>query len=378
MTKKKSRRRSSDQAKVRYAVVGAGHIAQVAMLPAFAHARETSELVALISSDPVKRKQLARKYRLDHTGDYDELEDVLAASGADAVYVAVPNHAHRTITERALAAGAHVLCEKPMAITEADCKAMIAAAQRADRRLMIAYRLHLDRATLRAIDLAHRGKLGELRYFSSVFSHQIRAGDIRTESELGGGALYDLGPYCINAARHLFRAEPTEVSAFQVRGVDERSEEVDEMTSALLRFPGGRVAQFTVSQGAAAISNYRIVGTKGDLRVEPGFEYVDGIVHFLTRNERTKERAFPRTDQFAPQLVELSRCIRENLEPESSGDEGLADVRVLQAIARSAATGKAVTLLPHARAGRPESQRPIAKPPIAAKPRLVHASSSSS
>ncbi len=262
MTKKKSRRRSSDQAKVRYAVVGAGHIAQVAMLPAFAHARETSELVALISSDPVKRKQLARKYRLDHTGDYDELEDVLAASGADAVYVAVPNHAHRTITERALAAGAHVLCEKPMAITEADCKAMIAAAQRADRRLMIAYRLHLDRATLRAIDLAHRGKLGELRYFSSVFSHQIRAGDIRTESELGGGALYDLGPYCINAARHLFRAEPTEVSAFQVRGVDLDAQRANE---------GARVPPYrsvrTTARGAIPLhsreSGARVVGRRG-------------------------------------------------------------------------------------------------------------------
>lgn len=367
MTKaKKSGRR------VRYAVVGAGHIAQVAMLPAFAHARESAELVALVSSDAVKRKQLSRKYRIDHTGDYDELEDVLAASGAEAVYVAVPNHAHRSITERALAAGAHVLCEKPMAMTEADCKAMISAAQRAERYLMIAYRLHLDPATLRALDIARRGKLGELRYFSSVFSHQVRAGDIRTDPELGGGALYDLAPYCINAARHLFRAEPTEVFAYQVRGVDERSEEVDEMTSALLRFPEDRIAQFTVSQGASSVSTYRIVGTEGDLRVEPGFEYVDGIVHFLTRNERTKKRAFPRGDQFAPQLVELSRCILERQEPESSGDEGLADVRVLEAIARSAATGKPVQLLPHARAGRPESLRPIAKPPVA-KPRLVHA-----
>src|SRR5256885_4671955 len=111
----------TEEGRVRYAVIGAGHIAQAAVLPAFAHARENSELVALVSSNPEKRAELAKKYDLEHTGSYDELEMVLEASRADAVYVTVPNTLHRAVTERAARAQTHVLCEKPMAMNEEDC-----------------------------------------------------------------------------------------------------------------------------------------------------------------------------------------------------------------------------------------------------------------
>lgn len=361
---------------VRYAIVGAGNIAQVAMLPAFAHAKKSATLVAIVSSDPKKRKKLCKKYGVEHAGDYDELEAVLAASRTEAVYVSVPNHLHREMTERSLAAGAHVLCEKPMAMTVEDCDAMIGAAKKADKRLMIAYRLHLDRATRDATKLVSRGKIGDARYFSSTFSHQIRRGDVRTQDELGGGALFDLGPYCINAARHLFAAEPTEVFAYRIEGVDARSKEVDEATTAIMKFPDDRIAQFTVSQGAASVSSYRIVGTKGDLRVEPGFEYVDGIVHYVTVDEKTKRRAYRKSDQFAPQLEELSRCIRTGRDPESGGEEGLADVRVLAAIAESAASGKPVALAPRAPPSDP-ARSPSRRAPPVKKPKTVRAPSPS-
>jgi len=178
--------------RVRFAVVGLGHLSQVAVLPAFAHAKASCELVALVSSDPKKLRVLGKRYGVEHLGPYEGLEELIQAAEVDAVYVATPNDSHREFTERSMAAGAHVLCEKPMAMSVEDCEAMNAAAKRFNRKLMIAYRLHFEEATLRAIDTVKSGKLGELRYFSSSFSHQIRRGDIRTKAAVGGGALADV------------------------------------------------------------------------------------------------------------------------------------------------------------------------------------------
>lgn len=350
--------------RVRYAVVGVGHIAQAAMLPAFQHAKENSELVAIVSSDEVKRRALTKKYGLELTGTYDELESVIQAGAIDAVYLATPNTLHREHVERSMAAGAHVLCEKPLAMTSKDCEAMASAAQKYERKLMVAYRLHFEEATIKALELVRGGKLGDIRFFSSAFSHQIREGDIRTKAELGGGALFDLGPYPLNAVRQLFEAEPVEVFAFNTMGVDARSEEVDEMTTAILRFEDGRTAQFTVSQGAASVSECRIVGTKGDLRLEPAFEYVDGLVHHLTVDEKSSTKRFSKRDQFAPELIEFSKCILENTEPEASIEEGLADVRVLEAIESSVKSRRPVTLAPFEREQRPERSQETRKPAV--------------
>jgi glucose-fructose oxidoreductase len=133
--------KSQGARKIRYAVVGLGYISQVAILPAFVHARENSELAALVSGDPGKRKALAKRYRVPRTYTYEEYADCLA-SGIGAVYIALPNSLHREYTENAARAGIHVLCEKPMAVTEADCQSMIDAATKGNIKLMIAYRLH--------------------------------------------------------------------------------------------------------------------------------------------------------------------------------------------------------------------------------------------
>src|SRR6185436_15276776 len=177
---------------------------QIAMLPAFDHARESCQLAAIISSDPTKRQELSAKYSVEHVGDYDQYEAVLQASRADAVYIALPNNLHREYTERAARVGVHVLCEKPMAVTVPECQAMIDACRQNDVRLMIAYRLHFEEANLRAIDLIRKGQLGDPRLFNSYLTQQVRPGDIRTRDDAGGGALLDLGVYPVNAARYLF------------------------------------------------------------------------------------------------------------------------------------------------------------------------------
>src|SRR5688572_25062372 len=222
---------------VRYAVVGLGHIAQVAMLPAFAHARRNSKLVALVSDDARKRRELARRYRVAATYSYDEFEECLEQ--VDAVYIALPNSMHAAFTIRAARAGVHVLCEKPMALTDTECHQMIDAARHGGVRLMIAYRLHFERTNLEAVEIARSGKLGELRYFHSSFSMQVTDTDnIRPKRPLGGGPLWDIGVYCINAARCLFQDEPTDVLGEIVPRNEPRFTEVEEMASGLLRFPG--------------------------------------------------------------------------------------------------------------------------------------------
>jgi predicted dehydrogenase len=154
----RSRKKPDEKRTIRYAVVGLGYITQVAVLPAFAHARRNSVLAALISDDEKKMKTLARKYRVEHTGTYQEYEECLRRAAVDAVYIALPNHMHREYTERAAAVGVHVLCEKPMALSVADCEVMINAARAANVKLMIACRLHFEAANLRAVEIAQSRK----------------------------------------------------------------------------------------------------------------------------------------------------------------------------------------------------------------------------
>src|SRR5687767_14345346 len=170
---------------IRYAVVGLGHIAQVAVLPAFAHAKRNSRLVALVSDDRIKRQELSRRYRVEATFSYDDYDACLEQ--VDAVYIALPNSLHAEYTIRAARAGVHVLCEKPMAVTTQECRQMVAACRRHRVRLMIAYRLHFEEINLRVVDLVRKGRIGQPKFFNSSFSMTVKPGDIRTKKDMGGG-----------------------------------------------------------------------------------------------------------------------------------------------------------------------------------------------
>jgi glucose-fructose oxidoreductase len=359
--------------RVRYAVVGLGYIAQKAVLPAFRNARRNSELVALVSGSDKKLAVLQKKYRVRHAITYEHFDGLLRGGEVDAVYVALPNDLHHDCVVRAASAGVHVLCEKPLALTERQCEEMISVARRHDVRLMTAYRLHFETATLRVIELIRAGKIGDPRFFTSNFSMQVTdRHNIRLSSRRGGGPLYDLGIYCINAARSIFRDEPEEVIGVQASAADPRFREVEEMTFGTLRFPGQRVATFGCSFGAADTSAYQVVGTKGDIRVEPAYEYAEGLAIRLTVDGKTTRFQFKKRDQFAPELVEFSRCVLEHDEPEPSGIEGLADVRVIQAMLRSAANGRAVHLPRYVEPRHPRPDQEIRRPPIR-EPELVAA-----
>jgi predicted dehydrogenase len=353
---------------VRYAVVGLGHIAQAAMVPAFKHARRNSRLVAVVSDDRTKRQEFTRRHRLEAAYSYDEFETCLAQ--VDAVYIALPNSMHAEFAIRAAQAGVHVLCEKPMAVTVEECKQVNAAVRKAGVKLMIAYRLHFETVNIAAMELARRGDLGDLRYFTSSFSMKVRRGDIRTKKSCGGGTLYDIGVYCINAARYLFRAEPTEVSAMSVHSGAKTLEEVDETTAATLRFSDGRVATFVTSFNASDVASYRIVGSRGHIHVDPAYEYAEGLKCTITIEGKKRTKEIGKRDQFAPELLYFSDCILKDRQPEPSGEEGLQDVRIVEALYESARTRRPVAIRPFEKRVRPTSRQRITRPGIR-KPELI-------
>lgn len=349
--------------KVRYAVVGLGWIAQEMVLPAFKPAKN-SELTALVTDDPIKAEELGEKYQVSQTMGYSGYDGLLRSGFIDAVYIALPNNMHRDFTVRAARAGIHVLCEKPMADSVAECEEMIHACEKNDVKLMIAYRLHFEPANLKAIELVKNGEIGEPRIFSSVFSQQVADGNVRLKRGMGGGPLMDMGVYQINGSRYLFQAEPFEVFGIGANSGDKRFSEVHETATGILRFPGDRLAVFTCSFGAATADAYQVVGTKGELRLEPAFDYHTSYKLTTKINDKDKESSFDQVDQFGAEIEYFSTCILNNAEPEPSGYEGLADVRIIEALLESMRSESPVTLAPFEKKSRPGEQHKFKKAPI--------------
>lgn len=361
----------SKNERLRYAIIGLGHLSQVAILPAFGHSHRC-KLAALFSGDSKKREKLGRKFRVP-VYDYGQLEEGLTKEQIDIAYVVTPNTEHRAFTEKIAAAKVHVLCEKPMATTVEDCQAMISACHRHGVKLMIAYRLHLAPAHVNAATLAAKGKLGDLRLFQSTYTMQVKAGNIRTKAKTGGGPLFDIGIYCLNAARYLFHAEPTSVSAFAASNGDPRFREIDEMVTAVLEFPGNRLASITCSFGAQDLSELRLVGTEGLLKMDSAFHYVGPSKWTVVKGERKKKRSFAAHDQFAAEMDYFAECVQRNKEPEPSGHEGLLDVKILQAFEESARHRRPVRLRLTPKATRPHQRQQKRRPPVKSKPSLVKA-----
>ncbi len=361
---------------VRFAVVGLGHFAQVAVLPAMKRLKDV-ELAALVSGDPEKRAVLGDQYSVERRCDYGELEALLQSKAIDAGYIATPNDTHAEYCMRAARHGVHVLCEKPMAPTSSECEAMIDVAEAHDVRLMIAYRLHFESGNLSAIAALEAGKIGEPRIFNSVFTLQVRPDNTRVQKRAGAGPLYDIGTYCINAARSLFRAEPLEVMAQMARRPDDpRFRHTEETVAATMRFSDERLASFVVGFGSYATAEYKVIGTEGGLTVDCAYEYVDDITLTIRSHGETSRQTFQKRDQIAAEISYFADCVRNGIEPEPSGYEGLADVRVIEAIQASAASGEGVAVDPVLQQSRPDLGQALRVPPHG-KPRTVHVHSGS-
>ncbi|MCA0433758.1 MAG: Gfo/Idh/MocA family oxidoreductase [Proteobacteria bacterium] len=325
--------------KVKFAVVGAGWISQEAFLPSIPQL-DNAEVTAIVTGDVAKAQKLADFYSIPHVFSYDQYGEMLSRKLVDAVYIALPNHLHAQYTIEAARAGVHALVEKPLSKTIAESEAMIAAAETHGVKLMTAYRLHSEPATIQFMDLISSGAIGVPRLFTSPFGFSIAPANHRLQAIAWGGPLQDLGVYCVNAARHVFMAEPTEVVAMSGRKPDDaRFSEADECVSATLRFPGDAIAVFSSSFGMTPTDKLLVVGSTGQIEMENAYRFEFGRKITLTTESGVRVIDVPHVDNFSGQAAYFADCILKDVQPVPDGHEGLADMRVLVAIEEASRSG---------------------------------------
>jgi predicted dehydrogenase len=333
---------AADDKPIGFAAVGLGTISDVFMR-ACLHS-ESARITALVTGHrEEKGMKYAEMYGIPKSSiyTYEEYERLKDNKDVDAVYIGLPNSMHREFTVRAAKIGKHVLCEKPMAISSAECRTMIDACEKANVKLMIAYRVHYDPTWIQAIQIIEDGGIGEIQSFQGGFYNQQSAGAWRLSRELGGGgSVLDLGIYPLNAIRHITREEPAQYTAVvSTRDHSGRFAEVEQSVEWTMKFPSGIIASCGCSYGQSAPGFLTINGDKGSLQFESAFLY-DGV--HLRGNADGKEIDIAGTGkapfQFTVEADHFAECIRNNRQPESPGEEGLKDMLAIEAIYRAAGT----------------------------------------
>ncbi len=334
---------------VGYAVIGLGSISEVAVLPAFRHSKK-SRLVALASHDLKRARELAKKFHVKNCYSYDDYERCLSQPDVEAVFIASVNGAHAEQTIRAAAAGKHVLCEKPMANSVADCRRMVEACRQNNVRLMIAYRKYFEPGSVALRKLVKSGKLGRLRHIFSTYTEivdPVKAKHWQLNPQLaGGGSLMDIGIYCVNSMRWLAGSSPLEATASAWTDDPQRFSGVEDSIAFRLTHPGGLVCQGTSSYSAQAASFVQVHGDKGWAALNPAFAFEEERRLFGKIQGRWFEQKFKVIDEFALELDGFAACVRQGRDPEPDGMEGLRDMATVEAIYRSVRENRTVTVEP--------------------------------
>jgi predicted dehydrogenase len=360
--------------KVRYAIVGLGDISQEAMLPGVEHTGN-SEVTAFVTNDPEKAREVGAEYGVTTSYSYDRFGELLASGTVDAIYLATPNWRHAEFIVPALAAGIHVLVEKPLEISTEKCREILAAESASNAKLMVAYRLHFEPATLALIDIVRSGKLGDVHLFSSSFAQNVSPENHRAKNGDLAGPVLDMGPYPVNAARYVFGAEPTRVvSAVGTRHPEAGFGDFDDTVAVTLQFPQGRLAQFIVSYHANAIETYSVIGTEGSVTMNPGYTYGKSLEQSIVLGEDKSHKSFKNTDHFGAELKYFSDCILSGATPEPDGEEGFADVRVLEGILKALKSGTSQELEPFARTKRIDTKGQLQELSPKKSPELINTS----
>jgi predicted dehydrogenase len=334
--------------RVGIAVVGLGRLALEEVLPALAGCKH-ARLAALVSGHPDKASTVAQRYGVDARAvyGYADFDRIADDPGVQAVYIALPNGLHAEYTVRAAKAGKHVLCEKPMANSVAEGEQMVGACAQAGRKLMIAYRLQYEPYNREVIRRARAGAFGAIRFITADNGQNL--GDPRQwrldKALAGGGALPDVGIYCLNAARYVTGEEPLEVSARLHRpDDDERFRQVEESVAFQLLFPGGTLAACTCGYGNHEHRSYRVLGSQAWAEMDNAFTY-RGLRLRTGRAagqaDEVTEHRLGEQNHFALEIDHFAQCIQEDRAPRTGGAEGLADLAVIEAIYRSADAGGA-------------------------------------
>ncbi|WP_300975100.1 Gfo/Idh/MocA family oxidoreductase [Sphingomonas sp. LHG3406-1] len=333
-----------------FAIVGLGDYALKQMMPRFAQSRR-AHIAALVSGNADKLGQVGDAYGIPRNArySYEDFGKIASDRRIDAVYIVLPSGLHAEWAVRAFAAGKHVLCEKPMALSSAECEHMIAAGRRAGRKLMIAYRSHFEPHNRKAMELMSQGAAGRVRMLHSVQSYRMGPTTPRenwraSRALAGGGPLEDLGIYGLQAALYLTGEMPETVSAtvFRPEG-DPRFAEIYASVASQLRFPSGAMAQLATSYDSAGANFAEVRGTSGTLIMDPATNYSGQKMRLEGRDGRAFDMGDP-TLQFAGQLDHFADAIRDNSPIRTPGEMGLRDLRLIEAIYASAAADRAIRL----------------------------------
>lgn len=332
--------------KLRYAVVGLGNYAVNQIMPRFKDT-EHCQLTALVSGTPAKLEKYGAEYGIPatHRYGYADYDRIASNPDIDAVYIILPNAMHAEYTIRAAKAGKHVMCEKPMANTVAEAEAMIAACRKAGVKLMIGYRSRFEPHNIFAIEQIRAGLIGRPRVLISCHGFTISPNQWRLDRPLsGGGSLMDIGIYSLNAVRYLTGEEPVLVTATESTDKsDPRFATVEDQIDFQLKFPSGVIANCVSSYGSNH-NDFRVTGDKGWIGMEPATGY-SGHALWTRVGGKTEQKVLTSPkNQWAGQLDHLAECVASGEEPLVAGEEGLADMRVIEAIYKSAREGRAIRM----------------------------------
>jgi predicted dehydrogenase len=328
------------QKPVGYAAIGLGRICDIFMR-ACANS-PAAKITALVTGHPdTKGVKYAEMYGIPKTSiyTYETFDKIAGNKDVDAVYVGLPNSMHCEYTLRAAAAGKHVLCEKPMSISSAEARQMIEGCRKANRKLMIAYRVQYEPLWNKALDIIKSGGIGQVQSFQGGFYGQQAMGEWRLNRKLaGGGALMDIGIYPLNAIRHITGEEPSEYTAVvATRDKSGRFAEMEQSMEWTMKFPSGILASCGCSYGQNGPNFLMINGDKGSLEMNPGFTYGGPHLHGSVNGQPFDEQSPGQHPYvFALEAEHFADCVRNNKEPLSAGEEGLKDMIAMEAIYKAA------------------------------------------
>ncbi len=325
---------------LRWGVLSTANIAVRVVIPALQ--RSGNGRVVAIASRIAERARDAAQ-RLDIPRAHASYEALLADSEVDALYIPLPNSMHREWTTRAADAGKHVLCEKPLALTAADCMAMIAACRGRGVVLMEAFMYRFHPRTLRVAQLARDGALGDVRLVRASFSFRVLAPEnIRLQPALGGGALYDVGCYGVNVSR-LILGEPRRVVAM----ASAAPSGVENVLAATLCFGGDRFAVIDCSLALSRREEYEVVGTEGRLTVPVAFlpGIADAEIHRIHGTERSVE-TIPGVNQYQLMVEHFADVVTGRAPLALPPEDAVANLRVIEAALRSAKSGHVEAIEP--------------------------------
>ncbi|KQY52249.1 Gfo/Idh/MocA family oxidoreductase [Lysobacter sp. Root494] len=338
-----TRAKAQSSRKLGFALCGLGNLSTHQIAPALAKTKHC-RLAGIVTGTPAKAEAWKAQYDIPagNVYSYNDMHRMADNPDIDVVYVVTPNALHAEQTIKAAQAGKHVFCEKPMEVSVERCQQMIDACRKAGRVLGTAYRCQFDPHHLECIRLVREEVFGKTTIVQAGFA--IDVGDPaqwRLKRALaGGGALMDVGIYALQATRYLTGEEPVLVSAIETKTDKIKFAEVDESMVWTTRFPSGVVAYCSTSYRTGGIQNLRVNAERGWFELDPAFFY-DGN---HGRRSDGQEIRFPEIDLFAAEMDDFAQCILEGRPTKVPGEDGLRDVRIMQAIYESARTGRAVSL----------------------------------